>query len=139
MKSLLTTLLAVAAFGAIAYADIQAPPMSDMGPTRKLGRGFGNVVYGWTEIPVTMMQVNSQEGNNAAWGYGLVKGIGRSFFRFGTGWYEIFTFPVPTYKSSFRAPYEANTPWTLNRYTEFPPEIGCETRLNYFGGPTNPN
>ncbi|XHR28749.1 MAG: exosortase system-associated protein, TIGR04073 family [Chthoniobacteraceae bacterium] len=136
MKSLLTILLAVA-FGAVAYADIQAPPMSDQGPTRKLGRGFSNVVYGWTEIPATMMQVNEKEGNNAAWGYGLVKGVGRSLFRFGTGWYEMLTFPVPAYKSSFRAPYEANTPWTLNRYSEFPPEIGCETRYQYFGGLSN--
>ena len=133
MKSLLTILLAVA-FGAAAYADIQAPPMSQQGPTRKLGRGFSNVVFGWTEIPVTMMDVNQTDGNNAAWSYGIVKGVGRSFMRFGTGWYDMLTFAAPCYKSSYRAPYPANTPWTLNRYTEFPPEIGCETRLEYFGG-----
>ena len=133
MKSLLTILLAVA-FGAVAYADIQAPPMSQQGPTRKLGRGFSNVLFGWTEIPLAMYDVNETEGNAACFGYGLVKGIGRSFMRFGTGWYDIVTFPAPCYKSSYRAPYEANTPWKLNRYTEFPPEVGSDTRFDYVGG-----
>ena len=47
--SLLTIMLATAAF-----ADIQAPPASDYGPTRKLGRGLGNIAYGITEIPFQM-------------------------------------------------------------------------------------
>lgn len=130
MKSLLTFVFAVA-FGAIAYADIQAPPMSDMGPTRKLGRGFSNVAFGFSELPATMCEINDKEGNNAAFGYGLVKGLGRSFFRFGTGLYEMATFALPCYKSSYRAPYEAHTPWKLNQYSEFPPELGWESRYDY--------
>ena len=130
MKSLLTILLAVA-FGAAAYADIQAPPMTDMGPTRKLGRGLSNLLFGFTELPYTVSKVNDSEGNAAALGYGVVKGVGRSLFRFGIGWYEVLTFPAPCYKSSYRPPYASNIPWTLSGYQEFPPELGFESRYDY--------
>ena len=130
MKSLLTILLAVA-FGAAAYADIQAPPMSDMGPTRKLGRGVSNILWGFTELPYTIGKVNSSEGNAAALGYGVVRGLGRTFFRFGVGWYEVVTFPLPCYKSSYRQPYPSNIPWVLSGYQEMPPELGFESRYGY--------
>ena len=130
MKSLLTILLAVA-FGAAAYADIQAPPMTDMGPTRKLGRGLSNVLFGITELPCTMDKINCTEGNSAAFGYGVVKGIGRTLFRFGVGWYEIISFPAPCYKSSYRPPYQSNVPWVQGGYEEFPPELGFESRYDY--------
>ena len=130
MKSLLTIFALVVA-GSLAYADIQAPPMSKQGPTRKLGRGISNVLFFYTELPNTLKEVNYSEGNSAAWGYGFVKGVSRSFYRFGMGMYDIFTFPCPTYKKSFRPPYNANTPWKLNTYSEFPPEIGWESRMNY--------
>jgi putative exosortase-associated protein (TIGR04073 family) len=129
MKPLLTILLAVA-FGAAAYADIQSPPMVDMGPTRKLGRGLSNMLFGITELPTTIAKVNDCEGNNAL-GYGLVRGLGRSLFRFGVGWYEIVTFPAPCYKNSYRQPYPSNVPWTLGGYQEFPPELGFESRYEY--------
>jgi len=130
MKSLLSILLVVA-FGAVALADIQAPPMTGMGPTRKLGRGISNVLYGITELPYTMATVNEREGNSAGFGVGIVKGLGRSFFRFGIGWYEIVTFPAPCYKSSYRPPYPSNIPWVQGGYQEFPPELGFESRYNY--------
>lgn len=130
MKSLLSILL-ILVFGGAAYADIQSPPMTNMGPTRKLGRGFSNLLYGSSEILYTMDKVNEQEGNSAAFGYGLVRGIGRTFFRFGVGLYEIITFPVPCYKGSYRQPYASNIPWTNGGYQEFPPELGWETRYTY--------
>lgn len=132
MKSLLTILLAVA-FGAVAYADIQAPPMTDMGPTRKLGRGISNVLFGFTELPSTMTKVNNKEGNSAAFSYGITKGVGRSLFRFGIGWYEIVTFPAPCYKSSYRAPYRSNIPWINGGFEEFPPELGWNSVYDYTG------
>jgi len=132
MKSLLTILLAVA-FGAVAYADIQAPPMSDMGPTRKLGRGISNVLFGFTELPYTVAKVNDRQGNAAGLSYGVTKGLGRSLFRFGIGWYEIVTFPAPCYKSSYRAPYRSNIPWINGGYEEFPPELGFSSIYDYTG------
>ena len=125
------TLLAVFAFASAALADIQQPPASDYGPTRKLGRGLANVAFGVTEIPDSMAAVNYSEGNSAAWSYGLVRGVGRMFARLGYGFYEIATFPAPTVRGSYRPPYKSIIPWINGGYEEFPPELGWETRYNY--------
>jgi putative exosortase-associated protein (TIGR04073 family) len=123
--------LAAAVVAATAFADIQQPPGSDYGPTRKLGRGIGNVLWGPSELFDSMAAVNYDEGNAAAWSYGIVRGIGRSFARLGYGIYEIATFPFPTVKGSYRPPYRSDIPWINSGYQEFPPELGFETRFNY--------
>lgn len=130
MKFLLSISL-VAAFAAAAIADIQAPPMSDFGPTRKLGRGLSNILFGVTEIPYTMCLINDTEGNSAAFSYGIVKGVHRAAYRFGKGWYDVVTGPVPSYKDSYRPPYRSNLIWGHNGYSEFPPELGFESRYGY--------
>ena len=92
------TLLAAALFLAFAIsssADIQDPPANDYGPTRKLGRGISNVVFGIAELPVQIARINEREGNSAAAGYGVVRGVGRSYLRFHAGLVEIFSFPFP--------------------------------------------
>jgi len=122
------TLLAGAS---IAFADIQAPPAADYGPTRKLGRGIGNIAFGSTEIINSLVSVNYFEGNSAAWSYGMVRGIGRCFARLGYGVYEVALFPFPTSKGSYKPPYKSDIPWIHCGYSEFPPELGFETRYNY--------
>lgn len=112
-------------------ADIQAPPASEYGPTRKLGRGISNIAFGSTEILSSWANVNFTEGNSAAWSYGLVRGVGRAFARLGYGIYETVLFPIPTYKGSYRPPYRSDIPWLKSGYAEFPPELGFETRYDY--------
>lgn len=124
-------LIAAVAIATTAFADIQQPPASDYGPTRKLGRGIGNIAFGLSEIPDSIFAVNYSEGNSAAWSYGLVRGIGRSFARLGYGIYEVATFPAPTVRGSYRPPYRSDIPWINSGYAEFPPELGFETRYNY--------
>jgi putative exosortase-associated protein (TIGR04073 family) len=131
MMKAAASLFAAAAVAATALADIQQPPGSDYGPTRKLGRGLGNVLFGPTELLDSMTAVNYEEGNSAAWSYGVVRGIGRSFARLGYGIYEIVTFPIPTARGSYRPPYRSDIPWIRSGYQEFPPELGFETRYNY--------
>ena len=114
-----------------AHADIQSPPGSDFGPTRKLGRGLANLAYGATEIPFQMALINDLEGNAAAWSYGLMRGTGRSPARLGYGIYEVALFPFPLHNGSYRAPYRSDIPWINSGYSEFPPELGFETRYNY--------
>lgn len=114
-----------------AYADIQAPPASDYGPTRKLGRGISNIAFGVTEIPVQMTSVNYAEGNSAAWSYGLVRGVGRFFARLGYGVYEVALFPFPTSRGTYYPPYRSEIPWINSGYQEFPPELGFDTRYDY--------
>ena len=48
------------------------------GPTRKLGRGISNLLFGWSELPHEISRVNEKEGNSAAAGYGVVRGVGRA-------------------------------------------------------------
>jgi len=130
MKSLLPV-LALVAGASLALADIQQPPASEWGPTRKLGRGLGNIAYGITELPTSMMSVNYFEGNSAAFSYGIVRGIGRTFARLGYGLYDTFLFPFPTYKGTYAPPYRSNVQWIWSGYSEFPPELLFETRYPY--------
>ena len=105
----------------LASADIQQPPSSEWGPTRKLGRGLGNIAFGLTELPTSMMSVNYFEGNSAAFSYGIVRGVGRVFARLGYGLYDTFLFPVPDYKGTYAPPYKSNVQWIWSGYSEFPP------------------
>jgi putative exosortase-associated protein (TIGR04073 family) len=130
MKKLLLSLTA-AALASTAMADIQDPPMNDQGPTRKLGRAIGNMVFGITEFPVTLCQINDREGNSAAGSYGVVRGVGRVFARFGAGVYEFVTFPFPTTRGSYRPVLKSNIPWIHGGYEEFPPELGWNSRKRY--------
>ncbi|MFM8682944.1 MAG: exosortase system-associated protein, TIGR04073 family, partial [Chthoniobacterales bacterium] len=70
MKAVLLP-LALVLTAALASADIQQPPSSEWGPTRKLGRGLGNICFGITELPTSMASVNYFEGNSAAFSYGI--------------------------------------------------------------------
>jgi hypothetical protein len=54
MMNRLPVALCLAGFATTSWADIQDPPAADHGPTRKLGRGLSNMVFGWAEIPVTI-------------------------------------------------------------------------------------
>jgi putative exosortase-associated protein (TIGR04073 family) len=130
MKVLLCALLTLA-FCAAAHADIQAPPASDFGPTRKLGRGIGNIAFGITDLPFQMSLINSLEGNSAAWSYGLVRGTGRVLARMAFGIYEVALFPFPSHKGTYYPPYRSDIPWINSGYSEFPPELGFETRYDY--------
>ncbi len=125
------TLIALLVTAAVACADIQQPPSSDNGPTRKLGRGLGNICFGFTELPDSMLSVNYMEGNNAAFSYGIVRGLARSFARVGYGLYDVFLFPVPSYKGTYAPPYRSNVHWIHSGFSEFPPEIGFESRYPY--------
>jgi len=127
----LAFLLATVALAATSFADIQAPPASDQGPTRKLGRGIANIAYGSSELIDSITAVNYAEGNSAAFSYGIVRGLGRTFARLGYGVYEVVLFPFPTQKGTYYPPYKSVIPWINSGYTEFPPELGWETRFNY--------
>jgi putative exosortase-associated protein (TIGR04073 family) len=94
MKTLLS-LTVIAGFAVSALADIQDPPSNDYVPTRKLGRGFSNFIIAPAEVFVTVATVNTYEGNSAANGYGVVRGVGRSAVRHVAGLLEILTFPFP--------------------------------------------
>lgn len=78
-----------------------------------------------------MTLINDLEGNAAAFSYGLVRGAGRVFSRLGFGIYEVALFPFPTHKGTYYPPYRSDIPWINSGYSEFPPELGFETRYDY--------
>lgn len=130
MKTLLTATLLLS-FATYACADIQDPPSNDYGPTRKLGRGLSNLVFGIAELPATIAKVNEREGNSAAAGYGVVRGLGRSGMRIGSGLFEFLTFPFPTTRRTYYPLLRSDVPYIHAGYQEFPPELGNESKYPY--------
>ena len=130
----MTKLALAALFIALAgssFADIQDPPSNDYGPTRKLGRGLSNFFLAPAEITVTVAKINTDEGNAAAAGYGVVRGVGRSATRHIAGLIEILTFPFPIWRESYYPLLPDNTRYIHAGYSEFPPELGNESKYPY--------
>lgn len=124
-------LLAILTIAGSALADIQDPPSNDYGPTRKLGRGLSNLVFAPAEIPVTIATINTNEGNSAAAGYGVVRGVGRSAARHIAGFLEILLWPVPVWRQSYYPMLPSDIPYIHAGYSEFPPELGNETKYDW--------
>jgi len=133
MNRLAVTTLAFASLTAFAAADIHAPPGSTYTATRKLGRALDNIIYGFMEVPEQIVRKNESYGRKAGWSYGAVDGTSRALRRLGYGFYELFTFTCPTYRGTFKPPYERcgeDNRIEMNVHdglSEFPPELGFET------------
>ena len=130
MNKLLPAALVIG-FATCAFADIQDPPSNRQGPTRKLGRGISNLLFGVAELPVTIARVNEREGNSAAAGYGVVRGVGRSYVRIHAGLFEIFSFPFPVHRGTYHPILRPHIPYIQAGYEEFPPELGNESKYPY--------
>ena len=130
MKSLFAAALVLVGV-TTTFADIQDPPANEYGPTRKLGRGLSNVLFGIAEFPVQIARVNSREGNSAALGYGLVRGIGRSYMRIHAGLFEMFSFPLPVNAGTYYPILPSHLRYIHGGYEEFPPELGNESKYPY--------
>ena len=131
MKKQLLLVAVGFAIATTALADIQDPPSNDHGPTRKLGRGLGNFFFATAEVPVTIGRINREEGNSAAASYGVVKGVGRSIERHFAGMFEIWLFPFPVFRDSYRPVLLSDIPYIHGGYSEFPPELGFESKYPY--------
>src|SRR5437870_1622608 len=130
MKNLIILVLLLG-LSRVAFADIQDPPSNGYGPTRKLGRGLSNFFLAPAEIPVTIAKINKDEGNAAAAGYGVVRGLGRSATRHIAGFLEIVLWPVPAWRQSYYPLLPNDIPWIHAGYAEFPPELGNESKYPY--------
>lgn len=131
MKKLLVIATTFAALSGFVSADIQAPPGSTYTSARKLGRAFDNIFYGFMEIPEQIVRKNEQYGRKAL-GYGMADGGSRALRRMGYGFYELFTFTCPTYRGTFKPPYERcgeDNRIEMNPHdglSENPPELGAD-------------
>ncbi|HVF70509.1 MAG TPA: exosortase system-associated protein, TIGR04073 family [Chthoniobacterales bacterium] len=131
MKKLSLAALVLALVTTSTFADIQDPPANEYGPTRKLGRGLSNVLFGISEFPVQIARVNEREGNSAALGYGLVRGISRSYMRIHAGLFEMFSFPLPVNAGTYYPILPSHIRYIHGGYEEFPPELGNESKYPY--------
>ncbi|MBB5351783.1 putative exosortase-associated protein (TIGR04073 family) [Haloferula luteola] len=137
MKKLLVLATAALAFTGMASADIQAPPGSQYTATRKLGRAVSNILYGFVEIPEQIVRKTDTYGRKAGWSYGAVDGGHRALRRLGYGFYELFTFTCPTYRGTFKPPYEkcgTDNRIEMNVHdglSEFPPDLGFEVYYSH--------
>jgi putative exosortase-associated protein (TIGR04073 family) len=137
MKKLLLITVAFSALSGIVAADIHAPPGSEYTSTRKLGRAISNILYGIIEIPEQVVRKSESDGRKAGWSYGAVDGTSRAMRRIGYGFYELFTFTCPTYRGTFKPPYERcgqDNRIEMNvseGLSEFPPELGFETYFRH--------
>lgn len=118
-------------------ADIQAPPGAEYTSSRKLGRGLSNILYGLFEIPIQLSRKVTDHGPIAGTTWGVVDGTKKGLKRIGYGFYETLTFHCPTYKGTFKPPYEkCGADWRQEMnpndgLSEFPAELGPETFYRY--------
>ena len=130
MKKLVVISLLLGLVGS-SLGDIQDPPSNDYGPTRKLGRGLSNFFIAPAEVFVTVTTINTYDGNSAAAGYGVGRGVGRSATRHVAGLLEILTFPFPAWRESYYPMLPPDIPYIHAGYSEFPPELGNESKYPY--------
>ena len=74
-------------------------------PIHKVGRGVGNVLTCWIEVPKNLHLGTQEENPLLGVGWGLVKGSGLAATRLVVGAYEALTFPIPIPKD-YASPYE---------------------------------
>ena len=105
---------------------------------RKFGRGMNNafdIVRGG-EFRRTMEQTALQDGPDAAYSTGFIRGINRTFARTGIGIYEMVTAPFPSYDPIFTGKFAPNPVYpdnyqpTLVAY----PMFATDTQLGFSGG-----
>jgi putative exosortase-associated protein (TIGR04073 family) len=130
MKKLVVISVMLGLAGTV-LGDIQDPPANDYGPTRKLGRGLSNFFIAPAEVFVTVTTINTYDGNSAAAGYGVVRGVGRSGARHIAGLIEMLTFPFPIWRDSYYPMLPPDIPYIHAGYSEFPPELGNESKYPY--------
>lgn len=71
----------------------------------KFSRGILNVFTFLLEIPYTIVKMSYEENPVKGIGWGVPLGIGRAFFRLGTGLYELFTLPLPPFEPKSEPEY----------------------------------
>ena len=79
-------------------------------PGMKAERGVKNILFGWTDIPKSIIQV-TRDSKNPIWGLtaGTLKGIGKAFPRTVSGIADVVSFPMGDYDKTPVHPDELKT------------------------------
>lgn len=118
------------------------------GPSQKLGRGLNNL---YEPIRLADMQRSVEQSTVYDSGYsssttGVVRGLGKTFARFGVGFYEIVTAPFPNHKDGDYGPVATNyltpKPTYPDNYNPGLPDdsiFATDTTIGFSGGDIAPN
>ncbi len=90
--------------------DITSTAAKEKGPGMKAERGVKNILFGWTDIPRSIIQV-TRDTKNPFWGLtgGTIKGIGKAFPRTISGVADVVSFPMGDYNKLPVKPDDLNT------------------------------
>ena len=79
-------------------------------PGMKAERGIKNILFGWTDIPKSIIQV-TRDSKNPIWGLtaGTLKGVGKAFPRTVSGVADVVSFPMGDYDKMPVHPDELKT------------------------------
>jgi putative exosortase-associated protein (TIGR04073 family) len=93
----------------IANAAATTPSLAHK-PGMKAERGIKNILFGWTDIPKSVIQV-TRDSKNPIWGLtaGTLKGVGKAFPRTVSGVADVVSFPMGDYDKVPVHPDELNT------------------------------
>ena len=101
-------------------------------------RAIANLIYSVEEIPLGIINWTSREGDYAGFSVGIVDGTATMFERMGYGIYELVTFWAPTYKCTYKPPYQGRCGMSgLKEYnpngglSEFPAELSFQSYYKY--------
>lgn len=87
-----------------------AKATTQRGAGMKAERGVKNILFGWTEIPKSIIQV-TRDSKNPIWGLtgGTLKGVGKAFPRTVSGAADVVSFPIADYDKMPVKPDELQT------------------------------
>lgn len=108
--------VSIISIACLAYAEIASAKGGEIrsGSVRPAGmkaeRGIKNLLFGWTDIPRSIIEV-TKESRNPLWGVlgGTVKGLGKALPRTVSGAADVLTFPIGDYNKMPVKPDELNT------------------------------
>jgi putative exosortase-associated protein (TIGR04073 family) len=82
---------------AVAKSGATTPSLQHK-PGMKAERGIKNILFGWTDIPKSIIQV-TRDSKNPLWGLtgGTLKGVGKAFPRTVSGIADVVSFPMGDY------------------------------------------
>ena len=120
MMKLALIILMVLSIASLAYAETTniSPANKGTGGNKGASRGAGakaergikNILFGWTEIPKSIIQV-TRDSKNPFWGItgGTLKGLGKAFPRTVSGIADTVSFPISDYDKMPVKPDELKT------------------------------
>jgi putative exosortase-associated protein (TIGR04073 family) len=118
------------------------------GPEQKLGRGLNNLYepIRLADMQRSIEQATVYDPSTISSTTGVVRGVGKTFARFGVGLYEIVTAPFPNHKDKDYGPvctnYLTPKPAYPDSYQPGLPEdsiFATDTSIGFSGGEIAPN